>query len=105
MLVATALWHDQLEIGVHTGGCWQRDRGLFQPWETTVHRRAPAQGGVDRGWEAESTDAGDRAPPSNYPRAGQDDDVYASGAGSHRRDPARRARSAPVDSEISRQFA
>jgi len=35
--------------------------------ETTVYRRPPAEGGMDRGSEADSTDVGDREPPSNYP--------------------------------------
>ena len=57
-----------MEIGVRTAAVGNEIAAYSNPGETTVYRRAPAQGGADRGWEAESTDVGDRAPPSNYPR-------------------------------------
>ena len=68
VLVATALWHDQWKSASAPAAVGNEIAAYSNPGETTVYRRAPAQGGADRGWEAESTDAGDRAPPSNYPR-------------------------------------
>ena len=68
VLVATALWHDQWKSASAPAAVGKEIAAYSNPGETTVYRRAPAQGGADRGWEAESTDAGDRAPPSNYPR-------------------------------------
>jgi hypothetical protein len=64
VVVATALWHEswkpasspQVETAAHSSA-----------GETTVYRRPPAEGGVDHGSEAETTDVSDRAPPSNYP--------------------------------------
>jgi hypothetical protein len=87
-----------MEIGVRTGGCWQRDRGLFQPWGN--HRLSPRTGARRRGSRLGSGVHGRRGPGAavELSASGQDDDLYASGAGSHRRDPARRAQSAPVDS-------
>jgi len=66
IVVATALFHESWkpapspqagsETAVHSSA-----------GETTVYRRPPAEGGVDRGSEADSADVSDRTPPSNYP--------------------------------------
>ena len=78
-----------MEIGVRTGGCWQRDRGLFQPWGN--HRLSPRAGARRRGSRLGSGGHGRRRPGAavELSASGQDDDLYASDAGSHRRDPAR----------------
>jgi hypothetical protein len=68
VLVATALWHDQWKSASAPAAVGKEIAAYSNPGETTVYRRAPAQDGADRGWEAESLDAGDRAPPANYPR-------------------------------------
>ena len=68
VLVATALWHDQWKSASAPATVHNEIAAYSNPGETTVYRRAPAQGSADRGWEAESVDAWDRAPPSNYPR-------------------------------------
>ena len=49
-----------------------RPRAYSSSGETTVYRRAPAQGGADRGWEAESTDAGGPGAAVELSAAGQD---------------------------------
>ena len=87
-----------MEIGVRTGGCRQGDRGLFQPWGN--HGLSPRAGARRRGSRLGSGGHGRRRPGAavELSASGQDDDLYTSDAGSHRRDPARRARSAPVDS-------
>ena len=98
VLVATALWHDQWKSASAPAAVGKRDRGLFQPWGN--HRLSPRTGARRRGSRLGSGVHGRRGPGAavELSASGQDDDLYASGAGSHRRDPARRAQSAPVDS-------
>jgi hypothetical protein len=96
VLVATALWHDQWKSASAPATVRNEIAAYSNPGETTVYRRAPAQGSADRGWETESMDAWDRAPPSNYPRRVRTmtfTPPKATGA-----IPPERARSAPVDS-------
>jgi hypothetical protein len=98
VLVATALWHDQWKSASAPAAVGNEIAAYSNPGETTVYRRAPAQGGADRGWEAESTDAGDRAPPSNYPRRVKTTTFTPPVPEATGAIPPERARSAPVDS-------
>ena len=87
-----------MEIGVRTGDCSQRDRGLFQPWGN--HRLSPRAGARQRGSRLGSGVHGRLGPGAavELSTSGQDDDLYASGAGSHRHDsaPGRAQRRVPV---------
>lgn len=67
VVVATALWHESWKPAPSPEGAGKETAAHFSSGETTVYRRPPAQGGVDRGVEADSTDVSERAPPSNYP--------------------------------------
>jgi hypothetical protein len=68
VLVATVLWQDGWKPAPSPEPGRKETAAYSTPGETTVYRRAPAQVGADRGWEAESTDSWNRTPPSNYPR-------------------------------------
>jgi hypothetical protein len=96
VLVATALWHDQWKSASVPAAV--EIAGYSNPGETTVYRRAPAQGGADRGREAEAVDAGDRAPPSKYPRPVKTTTFTPPTPEATGAIPPERARSAPVDS-------
>jgi hypothetical protein len=67
VVVATALWHESWKSLSSPQAAGNETAAHSSAGETTVYRRPPAQGGADRGWEAETTDVSDRAPPSNYP--------------------------------------
>ena len=67
VLVATALWHESWKPAPSPQGAGNETAAHSSSGETTVYRRPPAEGGMDRGSEADSTDVGDREPPSNYP--------------------------------------
>ena len=67
VLVATALWHESWKLAPSPQAAGNETAAYSSSGETTVYRRPAAEGGVDRGWEADSTDVGDRGPPSNYP--------------------------------------
>jgi hypothetical protein len=67
VVVAAALWHDHRNVAPSPDSARQEIATPSGAGETTIYRGPPAQGGVDRGWEADSTDAWDRPPPSNYP--------------------------------------
>jgi hypothetical protein len=67
VLVATALWHESWKPASSPQAAGNETAAHSSAGETTVYRRPPAEGGADRGWEAESTDVWDRTPPSNYP--------------------------------------
>ena len=67
VLVATALWHESWKPAPSPQGAGNETAAHSSSGETTVYRRPPAEGGMDRGSEADSTDVGDRTPPSNYP--------------------------------------
>jgi hypothetical protein len=67
VLVATALWHESWKPAPSPQGAGNETAAHSSAGETTVYRRPPAGGGMDRGSEADSTDVGDRTPPSNYP--------------------------------------
>ena len=66
-LVATALWHESWKPASSPQAAGNETAAHSSAGETTVYRRPPAEGGADRGSEADSTDVSDRAPPSNYP--------------------------------------
>jgi hypothetical protein len=65
VVVAAALWHDWKPASSPQAG--SETAAHSSAGETTVYRRPPAEGGVDRGSEADSADVSDRTPPSNYP--------------------------------------
>jgi hypothetical protein len=67
VVVATALWHESWKPALSPDGAGKETAVHSSAGETTIYRRPPAQDSGDRGWEAETTDAGDRPPPSNYP--------------------------------------
>ena len=67
VLVATALWHESWKPASSPPAAGNETAAHSSAGETTVYRRPPAEGGVDHGSEAETTDVSDRAPPSNYP--------------------------------------
>ena len=67
VLVATALWHESWKPASSPPAADNETAAHSSVGETTVYRRPPAQGGADRGSEADSTEAWDRTPPSNYP--------------------------------------
>jgi hypothetical protein len=67
VVVATALWHESWKPAPSPQAAGNETAAHSSAGETTVYRRPPAEGGVDRGWEAETADVGDRGPPSNYP--------------------------------------
>jgi hypothetical protein len=67
VVVATALWHESWKPAPSPQGAGSETAAHSSAGETTVYRRPPAEGGVDGGSEADSTDVSDRAPPSNYP--------------------------------------
>jgi cysteinyl-tRNA synthetase len=68
IMVAMVLWQDGWKPASSPEPGRKETAAYSTPGETTVYRRPPTQAGADRGWEAESTDSWDRAPPSNYPR-------------------------------------
>jgi hypothetical protein len=67
IVVATALFHESWKPAPSPQGAGNETAALSSSGETTVYRRPPAEGGMDRGSEADSPDVGDRGPPSNYP--------------------------------------
>ena len=105
VLVATALWHESWKPAPSPQGAGNETAAHSSSGETTVYRRPPAEGGMDRGSEADSTDVGDREPPSNYPLRVKTMTFTPPSQDATGTIPPRGARSAPVDSEVSRQFA
>ena len=67
IVVATALFHESWKPAPSPQAAGNETAAHSRAGETTVYRRPPAEGGVDHGSEAETTDVSDRAPPSNYP--------------------------------------
>ena len=67
IVVATALFHESWKPAPSPQAAGGETAAHSSVGETTVYRRPPAQGGADRGSEADSTEAWDRTPPSNYP--------------------------------------
>ena len=67
VVVATALWHDSWKPASSPQGVGNETAVHSSAGETTIYRRPPAQDSVDRGSEADSAEAWDRTPPSNYP--------------------------------------
>jgi hypothetical protein len=67
VVVAAALFHESWKPTPSPQAAGNEIAAHSSAGETTVYRRPPAEGGADRGWEADSTDVSDRTPPSNYP--------------------------------------
>ena len=105
VLVATALWHESWKPAPSPQGAGNETAAHLQLRGN--HRLSPPAGGRRHGSRVGSRLPGRRGPGAavELSAAGEDDDVYATVAGRDRDHSARGARSAPVDSEISRQFA
>ena len=105
VLVATALWHESWKPASSPQAAGNETAAHSSAGETTVYRRPPAQRDADRGSEANSTDVWDRGPPSNYPLRVKTTTFAPPAQDATGTIPPRRARSAPVDCQISRQLA
>jgi hypothetical protein len=66
VVVAAALWHDWTPAS-SPPAAGNETAAHSSAGETTIYRRLPAEGGADRGAEADSAEAWNRTPPSNYP--------------------------------------
>jgi hypothetical protein len=66
VVVAAALFHASWKPAPSPQAAGNESAADSSAGETTVYR-SPAEGGADRGSEAETADVSDRAPPSNYP--------------------------------------